>query len=78
MEKFATSLTKGKGKASMNEWGNDDSDIHRVLYGVYENIRTILFPYLVVNLFKHRCISSVKSYKYLNKFISIKTGFLTF
>ena len=30
--------------------------------------RAIPFPYLLANLFKQRYISSVKSYKYLNKF----------
>ena len=34
------------------------------LYTVYIKIRTIPFPYLLVNLFKQRYISSVKSWKY--------------
>ena len=41
------------------------------LYTVYINeIRKILFAYLLVNLFKQRYLSSVKRYKYLNKFLS--------
>ena len=70
MKKFVALLTKEKGKVAMNEWENDGSDILRALYSVYEKITTILSPYLLVNLFKQRYISSVKSYKYLNKFIS--------
>ena len=31
------------------------------------------FPYLLVNFFEQRYISSVKSYKHLYKFIRIKT-----
>ena len=41
-------------------------------------MRKTLFPYLLVNLFKERYISAVKSFKYLNKLISIKTMILTF
>ena len=41
-------------------------------YIVYKTITTILFPYLLVRLF------IVKSYKYLNKFLSLKTMVLTF
>ena len=58
-----------KIKTAKNEWGNDDFDFLQALYSVYKKIGTILFPYILVNLFKQRCISSVKSYKYLNKFI---------
>ena len=47
-------------------------------YSLCKKIRTILFPYLLVNLLKQRYISSVKSYKYFNKFITIKTMVLTF
>ena len=49
----------------MNEWENDDSEILRALYSVYvyiKKIRTILFPYLLVNFFKQRYNSFVKSY----------------
>ena len=35
------------------------------LYTVYIKIMTLVFPYLLVNLFKERHISSVNSYKYL-------------
>ena len=37
-----------------NEWGNHDSDFLRALNSVYDNIRTIYFLYLLVNLFKQR------------------------
>ena len=40
------------------------------LYTVYIKIRTIFSPHLHVNLFKERCISSVKNYKYFNRLIS--------
>ena len=59
-----------EGKLAKNEWENDYSDFIRVLYSVYKKIGTILFPYLLVNLFKGRYTNSVKSYKYLNKLIS--------
>ena len=45
------------------------------LYAVYIKIRTILFS-ILTNLIKKN-FSSVKSYKYLNKVISIKTMVLT-
>ena len=70
MKKFVALLTKEKGKMAINEWENDDSDILWALYSAYKKIRKIIFPYLLVNLFKQRHISSMKSYKYLNKFIS--------
>ena len=54
----------------MNEWENDDSDILQAFYSRYKKIRTILFPYLFVNLFKQKYTKSVKSCKYLNKFKS--------
>ena len=50
----------------LKEWKNDDSDVLRDLYFVYE-ISTILLPYLLANLCNYTCqsyISSVKSYKY--------------
>ena len=52
----------------MNEWVNDDSDFLQALYSVYKNY-DILFQCLLVNLFKQKYISSVKSYQYLNKLI---------
>ena len=64
MKKFVALLTKEKGKTAMNEWENDESDILWSSYIVYKKIKTILFLYLLVNLFKQRCISSIKSYKY--------------
>ena len=45
------------GKTATNKWVNDDSDILRALYIVYKKIMTILFPYLLVNLFKQRYIN---------------------
>ena len=42
---------------------------------VYIKIRKIVFPYLLINLFKERFISSVKNY--LKKLISIKAVVLT-
>ena len=63
-------LQRKKWKTAMNEWKNDELKWWWALHSVYKNIRTILFPYLLANLFKERYISSVKSYKYLNKFIS--------
>ena len=46
------------------------ADILWALYSVYEKIRTILIQFLLIKLFKQSYISSVKRYKYLNKFIS--------
>ena len=43
-----------------------------------QKIRTILFPYVLVNLLKERYISSVKSYKYLKNKLSIKLMVLIF
>ena len=63
MKKFVALLTKEKGKTAMNEWENDESEILWSSYIVYKKIKTILFLYLLVNLFKQRCISSIKSYK---------------
>ena len=60
-----------KEKTSKNEWGSDDSDFLQALCNVYKKISTILFPYLVVNLFKQRYISSI------NK-LSIKTIMVLF
>ena len=68
MKKFVALLTKEKGKTAINERENNDSDIIRVLYSGYKKNRTILFPYLPVNLFRQIYTKSVKSYKYLNKF----------
>ena len=48
----------------MNEWENDDSDKLQPLYSGYKAI-------LILNLFKQRYTKSVKSYKYLCKFIRI-------
>ena len=42
-----------KGKTVKNELENDDSGPLQALYSVYK-IRSIIFPYLIVNLFKQR------------------------
>ena len=52
------------------------NDIFQALYSVHKKIRAILFPYLLVNLFKQGYFSSVKNYKHFSKFISIKTVIL--
>ena len=78
MQKFVALLTKEKGKIATNEWEIVGSDILRALYRVYKKIRTILFSYSLIKLFRQRYISSVKSYKYLNKFIIIRTNGLLF
>ena len=63
-EKICCVTNKGKRLRIYKK--NGDSDFLQALYSVYKIIMTILFPYLLVNLFKQRYISSVKSYKYLN------------
>ena len=55
------------GKTAKNEWKGDDPEFLWALCSVYKRMRTILFPCLLVNLFKLRYISSVKSYKFLSK-----------
>ena len=48
--------------------GNDDTDFVQALYNVYEKLGKFFFhSYVLINLFKEKYISSVKSYKYLNK-----------
>ena len=76
MQKFVALITKEKGKTATNEWEIVGSDILRALYRVYKKIRTILFSYSLIKLFRQRYISSVKSYKYLNKFIIRTNGLL--
>ena len=76
MKNFAAILSKKR--LAKNKWENYDSDFLQDLASIYKKIRTILFPCLLVNLFKQRYISSVKSYKYLNKFLGIKTMVATF
>ena len=61
-----------KGKTAKNELESDGSDFLWVLYSIWKKIRTIFFPYWLIELFKERFISSVKSYKYLNKLMSSK------
>ena len=67
MKKFFALLTKEK--TAINKCENDDSYVLQALYSVCKNFRTILFPYLIVTLFKQRYSSSVKIYEYLNKFL---------
>ena len=76
MKKFVVLLKKEK-QQRMN--GKMMSLTFFELYAVYiKKNMTILFPYLLVNMFKQRYITYVKSYKYLNKSISIKTNISTF
>ena len=62
MQKFVTLPIKEKGKTTMNEWGNDDADKLWALCSWYKKVRLILFPNLLVNLFKQRYTKSVKRY----------------
>ena len=62
MKKFVALVTKEKGKVAMNEWENDFSGMLQALYCEYKKIRTILFPCLLINLFKQRYTSSFKSH----------------
>ena len=50
-----------RGRTAKNEWENDGSDFLQALYNVYKKLRTILFPCLLINLFKERYVSSVIS-----------------
>ena len=59
-----------EGKTAKNEWENDNSDFLPTLYILYKKLGPLFFCTLLANLFKQRCISSVTSYKYLNKLIS--------
>ena len=61
-----------KGKTAKNEWENDDPDFLLALYSVNKKLGQFFFRTLLANLFKQRYISSVTSYKYLNKLISEK------
>ena len=69
-----------EGKTAKNEWENNDSDFLVDLYRVYVKLEQFFFLTLLANMFKRRYISSVASYKYLNKLISekqkIRLGFL--
>ena len=57
------------GKTAKNEWKND-SKFLPALYIVYTKLWCFFFHTLLANLFKQWYISSVTSYKYLNKLIS--------
>ena len=58
-----------EGKTTKNEWENDDFDFLLVFYSVYKTF----FPHnFLTSLFKQRYISSIASYKYLDKLISEK------
>ena len=56
MKEFVASTTKEKQSMVL--------DFFRALYHAIKN-RTILFRYLLINLFKQKYISSIKSYNYL-------------
>ena len=56
MKEFVASTTKEKQSMVL--------DFFRALYRAIKN-RTILFRYLLINLFKQKYISSIKSYNYL-------------
>ena len=71
MKKEISCITS-KGKITKKEWENDDSDFLWALWSAYEKLGQFLFHYyILVNLFKERYISSVKSYKYLNNRVPI-------
>ena len=57
-----------KGKVAQNE--RENGDILRALCSVYKKSRQFFRTYLLINLFKQGYLSSVKSYKHLNKFVS--------
>ena len=59
-------------KSAKNEGKNDDSDFFLALYSVCKKLGQFFFHILLSNLFKQRYISSVTSYKYLNKLLSEK------
>ena len=61
--------TTSKGKTAKNDWENN-SDFLPALEIVYKKLRQLCFHTLHSNLFKQRHISSVRSYKYLNKLIN--------
>ena len=58
-----------EGKTTKNEWENDPKFLP-VLYIVYKKLGQYFFHTWLANLFKQRHVSSVTSYKYLNKLIS--------
>ena len=55
-----------KGKKTKNTWGK----WLRLSPHCIKKLGQFFFHTLLANLFKQRCASSVKSYKYLNKLIS--------
>ena len=57
-----------EGKMANNKWENY-SDFLPALRIVYKKLGHFFFHALLANLFKQRYISSVTSYKYLNKLI---------
>ena len=66
-----------EGKTVKNEQEND-FDFLSILHIVYKKLEQFIFHTLLANLFKQRCISSVRSYTYLNNKGSIKTFVLCF
>ena len=64
-----TCCITNKGKTAKNEWKNDDLTFFQ-LWTVAHKLGQFFFHALLANLFKQRYISSVTSYRYLNKLIS--------
>ena len=62
--------TACKGKMAENEWENDDSEFLQALHSVYKKLGQFVFQTYFLTCLKRKVISSVKSYKYLNKLIS--------
>ena len=70
IKKFIALLTKRKEKSAMNKWENDASDILLALYSECKKVGATLIPYLFVNFWKQKDISSVKSNMCLKNFMS--------
>ena len=70
LKKFAASLTK-ENRLRINKkmmtltFFETFTAYHNPVY--IQKIGTVLFPYLIVNLFEQRCTSSVKSFKTIYK-----------
>ena len=59
-------------RMAKNEQEKDDSDFLLALYSVYKKLGQFFFHAFLTNSFKQGYISSITSYKYLNKLISEK------
>ena len=64
-----TRCITSKRKTAKNNW-KYDSDFLPALYIVYKKSRQFFFHTVLPNVLKQRHISSVRSYKYLNKSIN--------